>query len=576
MKKRLLCLALVLCVIFTLLPISAFAAGTVASGKYGSNLSWTLDSNGTLTVSGTGEMYEYSGVGAIPWYSCRDSIKKVVLSNGITSIGSEAFYRCENLTSVTIPNSVKTIGGMAFYGCSSLKSVTIPSSVTAIKNDAFQYCSSLESVSIPDSVTDLGLWVFDHCSSLKSARLPNGIEVIRESLFSYCSSLESVAIPSSVKYIDFEAFYKCESLKSITLHEGIETIGSYAFEYCSSLKSVNIPASVKRIGIEAFSVNVCLSSINVAAKNDRFCSVDGVLYNKDKTELLQYPCAKTDKTFSVPEGVKKIEGGAFSACFNLTNITLPESVAEIEDYAFSGCSSLNSINIPVAVTEIKEGVFFLCSALEDIYYGGTERQWKAVTIDDEDNECLFDARMHFVVNPFADVKDDAVYLKAVTWASENGITSGYPDGSFRPNTLCTRAQVVTFLWRAAGSPEPTSAKNPFTDVKNEGSLMPYYKAILWAVEKGITSGYSDGSFRPNDTVTRAQFVTFLWRYERQPESTASITVFKDSANISKPYQQAVAWAVEKGITTGYNDNTFRPNATCTRWQVVLFMYRDMK
>ena len=99
--------------------------------------------------------------------------------------------------------------------------------------------------------------------------------------------------------------------------------------------------------------------------------------------------------------------------------------------------------------------------------------------------------------------------------------------------------------------------------------------MAWAVEKGITTGYNDGTFRPNDSVTRAQFVTFLWRYENKPATSGSIAGFTDAASIAEPYQQAVAWAVEKGITTGYNDGSFRPNATCTRWAVVLFMYRDM-
>ena len=133
---------------------------------------------------------------------------------------------------------------------------------------------------------------------------------------------------------------------------------------------------------------------------------------------------------------------------------------------------------------------------------------------------------------------------------------------------------MTFLWRAAGCPEPTGNINVFKDASSIAA--PYQKAVAWAVEKGITTGFTDETFRPNDSVTRAQFVTFLWRYEGKPETTGSIAGFRDASSIAEPYQQAVAWAVEKGITTGYNDGSFRPNATCTRWAVVLFMYRDMK
>lgn len=183
-------------------------------------------------------------------------------------------------------------------------------------------------------------------------------------------------------------------------------------------------------------------------------------------------------------------------------------------------------------------------------------------------------------NPvFTDVAEDAVYYDAVLWGNAKGIVSGFSATEFHPNGLCTRAQAVTFLWRAAGCPEPSSTNNPFKDVsakQTNGKDNPYYKAILWGVERGITAGYSDGTFHPNDTITRAQFVTFLWRYGGQPDSTGDIGSFKDAASISKPYQKAVAWGAENGIIAGYGDGTFRPNATCTRWQVVLFMYRDMK
>ena len=179
-------------------------------------------------------------------------------------------------------------------------------------------------------------------------------------------------------------------------------------------------------------------------------------------------------------------------------------------------------------------------------------------------------------NPFVDVSESSVYYDAILWAyyhEPQQITGGYTATEFCPGNPCTRGQVVTFLWRAAGCPEPTGDTSMFNDASSIAS--PYRKAVAWAVENGITTGFADGTFRPNDSVTRAQFVTFLWRYENKPATSGSIAGFTDAASISGPYQQAVAWAVEKGITTGYNDGSFRPNATCTRWAVVLFMYRDM-
>ena len=197
----------------------------------------------------------------------------------------------------------------------------------------------------------------------------------------------------------------------------------------------------------------------------------------------------------------------------------------------------------------------------------------------KDGKCV---RCGEVNNPFTDIGGLKQEMQdAILWAyyhEPEQITSGFTATEFRPNNDCTRGQVVTFLWRAAGCPEPESKECPFKDVHStlaNGKDNPYYEAILWATENGITTGYNDGTFRPNDSVTRAQFVTFLWRYEGKPATSGSIAGFTDASSIAEPYQQAVAWAVEKGITTGYNDGSFRPNATCTRWAVVLFMYRDM-
>ena len=181
----------------------------------------------------------------------------------------------------------------------------------------------------------------------------------------------------------------------------------------------------------------------------------------------------------------------------------------------------------------------------------------------------------YASNPFVDVSNKSQYYTAVMWAYnyEPRIATGKDNTHFNPTGDCTRGQVVTFLWRAAGCPEPENPVNPFRDVSNTGSCAPFYTAILWAAEKGITTGYGDGTFKPNATVTRAQFVTFLWRYFGEPATAGTIYVFTDANTIAGSFQKAVAWAVEKGITTGYENNTFRPNVTCNRWQVVMFMYR---
>jgi hypothetical protein len=170
---------------------------------------------------------------------------------------------------------------------------------------------------------------------------------------------------------------------------------------------------------------------------------------------------------------------------------------------------------------------------------------------------------------FTDVDEDAYYAEAVAWAVANEITKGTSETTFSPDDDCTRAQVVTFLWRYAGKPEPTTTENPFTDVE-EGT--DYYKAILWAYETGITTGTSETTFSPDDTCTRAQVVTFLWRYEGELTYEEAET-FTDVAEDAY-YAKAVAWAVHEWITKGTGDGKFSPDENCSRGQVVTFLYRD--
>ena len=173
---------------------------------------------------------------------------------------------------------------------------------------------------------------------------------------------------------------------------------------------------------------------------------------------------------------------------------------------------------------------------------------------------------------FEDVKDEGkFYYEPVYWAyvHEPQITNGVDDTHFGPDASCTRGQVVTFLWRAAGCPEPTKTENPFTDVK-KGAF--YYKAVLWAVENGVTKGITDTTFAPDATCTRGQIVTFLYRANGSPKLSKKDNPFKDVAD-GQYFTNAVAWAVEKGVTKGKSADQFSPDATCTRGEVVTFLYR---
>ena len=175
-------------------------------------------------------------------------------------------------------------------------------------------------------------------------------------------------------------------------------------------------------------------------------------------------------------------------------------------------------------------------------------------------------------NPFRDVGSSDFFFEPVLWAAWKGITSGTSATTFAPNLQCTRGQVVTFLWRAVGEPEPESQVNPFRDVKESDF---YYKAVLWAVENGITAGMGPGTFKPGNPCTRDQVATFLWRTMGEPEPESQVNPFRDVKE-SDYYYKAVLWAVENDITAGMGPGTFKPGNPCTRGQVVTFLYRTLR
>ncbi len=223
--------------------------GSTSEGN-GENISWELDSNGLLTVSGTGRMKEFT-VSNSPWKD-DNRIREAVISNGITNIGTFAFYGCTSLVSVEIPDSVVTLGQGSFEGCVSLDSIVIPDSVTSIGISAFQGCTGLTSITIPGSVTGIGTSAFEDCTGLTSITIPDSATSIGPRVFKECTGLTSFTIPDSVTSIGSGAFQGCTGLSSITIPDSVTSIGSGAFQGCTGLSSITIPDSVTSIGGMAF------------------------------------------------------------------------------------------------------------------------------------------------------------------------------------------------------------------------------------------------------------------------------------------------------------------------------------
>ena len=294
------------------------------------------------------------------------SLTSIDIPSSVTSIGNSAFENCYALTSVTIPDSVTSLGDRVFYNCNSLTSIDLPNSVTSLGDSAFAYCGALTSITIPDSVTSLGDGVFYYCDALTSVDIPNGVANIGNSAFAYCDALTSVTIGDGVKSVGSEAFSYCTSLTDITIPNGVASIGYRAFAGCTVLTSVTISESVTSIEANAFNDCTALKGIEVHSDNPQYSSENGVLFNKDKTELIKYPTGKADTAYSIPSTVTRIGDRAFSYCTSLTSIDIPDSVTSIGSSAFEYCTALTYVTIPDGVTSIETWAFSHCTSLTSV------------------------------------------------------------------------------------------------------------------------------------------------------------------------------------------------------------------
>ncbi len=381
-----------------------------------------------------------------------DSLPEVKIPNSVTHIGERAFSNCTALTSITIPGSVTDIGDYAFYDCSDITAITFSEGVKNIGESAFGSCSSITKITIPDSVTSIGVWAFNGCSALKNITLSDGITNIGYQAFyntgyynadgeesnwknntlyigNYLIEVDAQKLNNGILngeipseyiikpgtktiadmaftdckgYIEYKDFENCVGLTSIKLPDGMVNIGNGVFDGCTKLASIEIPKSVKNIGNSAFSGCISLTGINVSENNTAYCSENGVLYNKAKTEIMRFPCQKTDTSFTIPNGVTGIANGAFENCRNLTGITIPKGAKSIGDDVFSNCEGLTSITIPDGVTSIGSSAFYECIALtsaiipntvtsignnaflnrnklKDVYYDGSAEDWIAIS-----------------------------------------------------------------------------------------------------------------------------------------------------------------------------------------------------
>lgn len=396
-----------------------------ASGTCGTNVSWAIDANGNMTISGSGAMDDFYVEGS-PWYSYGKQIKSVSIGNDITRVGDCAFYgrsyEYVNIKTVTLPDSLKTIGYRAFWSCSGIENIILPSTSVTLEEGAFGYCSGMQSVTIPDTgivlgedafgyctslenlvipgTTKVGKKAFEQCSGIKTLQVRDGVTVLGTGAFSGCTSLESAVLPdsmtdmgastfSSAKFTSFHIptgltelksdVFSDSQLTSITIPDGIKVIGESAFLRCNGLTSIVIPEGVTTIGRNAFYAcryleNIEIPSTVTSVGDDAFSSTP---WQNNQTgpiiiNSVYYLYQGQDTSLTIPEGIKTICPYAFESCTTLEEITIPEGVTTIGRNAFYYTTALQKITIPQSVKEIGVYAFYGHSQDLVIYgYNGT-------------------------------------------------------------------------------------------------------------------------------------------------------------------------------------------------------------
>ena len=393
--------------------IELFAAN---SNSCGEGLTWKL-SNGTLTISGTGWMEDFSGFA--PWYSQCAQIKKITISEGVTSISQHAFEDCINVTSISIPDSMRELNAYCFLACKSMKSITIPQSVTRIGNGVFDACEKLTDIyyggtdaswkNITTDFTGLGDNVKIHSTGVFTGKCGDNLtwtignnEVLTISgtgripdyntsygekntapWYGYAYQIKEVVLGSGVQNIGNDAFAGCYCMMDITIPDGVTSIGDSAFDGCSALTEISIPGTVSSIGDSVFSGCSALTEISIP---DTVSSIGDSAFSR---------CSALTE-ISIPSTVSSIGSYAFSGCA-LREVEIPQGITSIQTRTFQYCTQLTKITIPDSVTSVEICAFDNCPVLKTVYYGGTEAQWEGMHVDNYagNNSALLDATLYF-------------------------------------------------------------------------------------------------------------------------------------------------------------------------------------
>lgn len=553
-------------------------------------------------------------IGKDAFYEC-EGMERLTLPNSLRTIDKGAFAACVRLTEVTIPEGVVSLAKESFMSCTALVRIHLPATLqtmgAAYPGDVFENtgvlgCNHLETVtvtegsalfssrdgllynadgtellfcprgrttaSVQEGTERIADYAFFYCRALEEASLPGTLKAIGANSFSICDSLVEMSIPSGVETIGESAFASNAALTKITLPNTLKEIGAKAF-LNTGLVTLEIPGSVQGIGAQALAYNTALTSVTIPSSVTRlgaelFLNSGSATIYTDSTNAPIYAYAKANGVIVQTTGSHSSGGSGSAATTYAVNAGSTKNGAVSVSPKNASKGSTVTINVKPNTGYKLETLSVKDTSGKDVNLTRKSDTVYTFTMPGSKvNVAASFVEDNTMRNCFADVPVSAYYYDAVLWALETGITSGTTATTFSPNVSCTRAQALTFLWRAAGSPEPENTGMAFSDIPASAY---YYKAVLWAVEQGITQGTSNTTFSPNTTCTRAQIVTFLHRAEGSPAAAGHS--FSD-VSAADYYDAAVGWAAGKGVTSGTGSNRFSPSVDCTRAQIVTFLYR---
>ena len=494
------------------------------------------------------------GVAKIDSFAFRNSgaLKQVAFPNSLKEIGESAF-QYTGLQKVQVPDSVESIEDSAFASCTDLASVSLGAGLKQLGNCVFQYDDKLSDVAVSaantayksvDGViydkTGKTLVAYPAGKAGEQYSIPNSVTDIAYAAFASCDKLLAVDIPSSVSSIGVEAFYGCGKLQSIALPDGIKEIPMFAFYYCDSLTSATLPGQLTKVGVKSFYGCDKLTAVTLP---DSITKIDTFAF-ANCTGLT---------SVRLPYNLKELGTYVFYGCSDLPEISIPEGIASVPDSTFRYCTNLQKVTIPKTVTSVDRCAFENCSALADVYFTGTEEEWSLVKINNDGNNPLINAAKYFnspsvepqpIVtpndNPFPDVSKDDWFYEDAVYVSENNLMNGIPNAE---GETCFEPDASTSRAMVVTILYRMSGCPEVSEANNFSDVENdswYTDAVIWASENGIVTGYAGtDQFGTNDPITREQMAVMMYRYAQYNGKDTTASASLDSFT---DCEQVHSWA----------------------------------